>query len=179
MPRPRRLFVLYGVLAVIFVAGSAALIVAAGSRQTSVNGRVLASSMAGVNVVNEAGAVRPLVPPGGGTVLVVSSRCIHCHTLLQRMARVAGARGLPSLRVLTLEGTSAGRRMLDSLGMAAEVVGPAESAHSFVRRVGIGGTPTLFQVDARGNVRERAVGVLSERRVREWVERVRSAPAGR
>jgi len=174
---PRRPTPFHGALIALAILGVLGIVaVASGTRDTSINGRVLTRSVAGVNVSSLDGLVRPLAPPEGGTILIVSSTCGHCHELVSKLTQRNDGQPVPQLQVIAIEGAEAGKRMLDSLGFAADVAGPAGTAADFLQRVGIGGTPIIFRVDGEGTVRERDVGVLSDQKADEWLARMRTRP---
>jgi hypothetical protein len=154
---------------VLLVGGLLALSVAVARGRQDVRQATsrLATSLAGVEVVDAAGRSQPIVPDGG-VVMVIASTCPHCHAVLARLAEVAGGEALPRLRVITLDGARRGQLLLDSLHIRAVALGPAGEAKALVERLGVSGTPSLFHADAAGKVRERTVGELSEVETRAW-----------
>jgi hypothetical protein len=142
---------------------------AAANRQHRDEGRPVDLSVSGIQVRGPGGAVRPLAPARGGVVLVLSTGCAHCHQLLRDWAAAAGPASSPGLHVIALEGADGGRRLLDSVGVAASVSGPAEEIQAFAARIGLTGTPLLLRVDARGRVLEKSVGVPSRDELAGWI----------
>jgi hypothetical protein len=131
--------------------------------------------LASLAVVDTGGRLEPLVPEGGGVVLVVSASCGHCHALLRQLAAIATDRSFTHLQVVTLEGAKAGRRLLDSLGLRAvdAVGGPAGQVGEFLRRTKTRSTPLLLYVGADGTVRDRTAGELSNAEALAWLDRMR------
>jgi len=124
-------------------------------------------TLGGITVVDEAGRPRPLTPPGGGAVMIMSASCVHCHATLERLARAGGTQ-LPRLHMIALEGAAAGRHVLDSLGIAAPVSGPRGARTGLIRSLGVTGTPLTLRVGADGTVEASVAGEFSEAEARLW-----------
>ena len=115
----------------------------------------LGASVAGLRVRAAGGAVVPFAPPAGeAAVLMVSSvTCEYCDRALRDAARLAGGRPLPGLRVLTLEGTAGGARMLARTGVrGAWLAEPMGNTDRVLLTFRVPGTPVFAVVDDAGRV---------------------------
>lgn len=138
----------------------------------------VASSLAGVRVADARGELRPVVPDGGGVVLVLSTTCPHCHAVVEALARRTGGARLPRLHVVALEGAAGGEKVIRDLGLDAPVGGAHPDVPAFMGRLGISGTPALFAVDSAGRVGKAVFGEVSDAEAAVWV-RLASGPTAR
>lgn len=109
-------------------------------------------------VKDPSGKVVPIIPPGQPGVLMISSRtCSWCKRTLKDLGEMSnaatGARPLPRITVLTLEGAEAGVPMLANEHLTgARLVGPASGNDEVLLTFRFPGTPTLIAVDRNGRV---------------------------
>jgi hypothetical protein len=127
-------------------------------------------SIAALRVRLVDGSEVPLAPDAGSAVVMVSSQtCTFCNEALRDLARLAGGRPLPGLRVVTLEGAAAGTPMLAR--HALERVwhaGPAGGGAGALLTFQFPGTPTFLLVDAAGTVRASMVGYPGREAILPW-----------
>ena len=112
----------------------------------------------------------PLAPDSGSTVVMVSSvTCTYCDEALRDFSRLANGRPLPGLRVVTLEGATAGMPMLAQHALPdVWHAGPAGSGAGALLTFQFPGTPTFLLVDARGTVRASLAGYPGREAILPW-----------
>lgn len=128
-----------------------------------------ASALDGVSIALPAGRTELLATTSAQqVVLFASTRCGHCHRMMERLAATARGDSLPYLRVIILEGPEEGAKMLRDLGLRAAVVGPAPDAQTFMSQTRAMGTPMWWAVGPTGRVRQIQLGALTEAELPRW-----------
>lgn len=128
-----------------------------------------AAALDGVRIALPAGQTEFLATTSAQqVVLFASTRCGHCHRMLERLATTARGDSLPYLRVIILEGPDEGAKMLRDLGLRAAVVGPAPDAQTFMAQTRAMGTPMWWAVGPTGRVRQIQLGALTEAELPRW-----------
>jgi hypothetical protein len=112
----------------------------------------------------------PVAPEHGSAVVMVSSvTCTFCDEALRDFARLAGGRPLPGLRVVTLEGATAGTPMLARYALQdVWHAGPAGAGAGALLTFQFPGTPTFLLVDAEGVVRASLAGYPGREAIIPW-----------
>lgn len=137
----------------------------------------LGADLRAVQVVDSSGATVPLVPQGGGVLALVSSTCGHCHASMQRLAGALGTSGDGSaargIRVVMIEGTTAGLPVARRLGLTSPVFGPSGDPAALMGAFRAMGTPMFVWVDDRGRVRDQHLGEITGADVVTWAAHAR------
>jgi hypothetical protein len=88
---------------------------------------------------------------------------------MRDFGRQSAGRPLPRLRIVTLEGATAGAPMLARHGLAsAWHAGPTDGRGQTLLTFQYPGTPTFLLVDERGEVRAALPGYPGEERFAQW-----------
>jgi hypothetical protein len=136
---------------------------------------VLSQTLAGIQGVSVDGSHAPIIPQGGGVVIVALSTCPHCHKILGAFA--TAARGVPyaHLTVVVVDGVARGRAMVDSMRLKASVqdFGTPSVRDSLIAALKLEGVPAFFKVDASGRVLATQVGEMGLDALSPWIAAAR------
>jgi thioredoxin-related protein len=129
-------------------------------------------SVSAIRARDTHGAIVPLVTPHEPAIVMISSvTCGWCRRAMRDVAKIAGDRDVPGLKLLTLEGASGGESMLADAGVrGATLLGPAGDADQVLLTFRYPGTPTFVVVDSSGAVVKTIPGYPGYEGMRRMIE---------
>jgi hypothetical protein len=123
-------------------------------------------------MVRDSAAQRvPLASVGAPAILMVNSKtCQFCRLALKDIGELQGARTVPRLRIVTLEGADVGREIVEKLGVrGAFHAGPDGEANQVLLTFRIPGTPVFARTDSTGRIVETVPGYPGREVLIRWL----------
>lgn len=136
------------------------------------------SAITSLVVRDSAGARVPLAPVGAPAILMVNSKtCSFCRLALKDIGELQGARPVPHLRIVTLEGAAVGRDVVAKMGVHGAVhTGPDGESNQVLLTFRLPGTPVFARTDSAGRIVETVPGYPGREVLARWLPIMTGAP---